>query len=91
MRRYNIKKERKKASALLYNTGDYAPRLIAKGQGIAAERIIFTAREAGVEIVEDAALAALLDAGVEVGDLVPPWCWEAVANILAFVLAEEKT
>jgi flagellar biosynthesis protein len=48
------------------------------------------AREAGIEIVEDAALAALLDAGVRPGDWIPPWCWEGVAKVLAFVLSKEE-
>ena len=80
----------KKASALVYNPEEGVPRLLVKGRGREAERIIALAREAGVEIVEDAALAALLDAGVNPGDFIPPWCWEAVAKILAFVLSEEE-
>jgi len=63
---------------------------LAKGRGWEAERIVALAREAGIEIVEDTALAALLDAGVKPGDFIPPWCWEAVAKILAFVLSEEE-
>ena len=63
---------------------------MAKGRGWEAERIVALAREAGIEIVEDTALAALLDAGVKPGDFIPPWCWEAVAKILAFVLSEEE-
>ena len=80
----------KKAAAIVYNDGDVAPRLLAKGRGLEAERIIHLAGEAGIEIVEDASLAALLDSGVNVGEFVPPWCWEAVAKILAFVLLEEE-
>ena len=80
----------KKASALVYNQEEGIPRLLAKGRGREAERIIALAREAGIEIVEDTALAALLDAGVKPGDFIPPWCWEAVAKILAFVLSEEE-
>ena len=80
----------KKASALVYNSEEGIPRLLAKGRGRDAERIIALAREAGIEIVEDTALAALLDAGVKPGDFIPPWCWEAVAKILAFVLSEEE-
>ena len=79
----------KKASALGYKQEEGIPRLLAKGRGREAERIIALAREAGIEIVEDGALAALLDTGVKAGDFVPPWCWEAVAKILAFVLSEE--
>ena len=63
---------------------------MAKGRGREAERIIALAREAGIEIVEDSALTALLDAGVKPGDFIPHWCWEAVAKILAFVLSEEE-
>jgi len=79
----------KKASAIAYNDEEGVPRLLAKGRGREAERIIALAKEAGIEIVEDSSLAALLDAGVKPGDFVPPWCWEAVAKILAFVLSEE--
>jgi len=80
----------KKASAIAYNKEEGVPRLLAKGRGWEAERIITRAREAGIEIVEDTTLAALLDAGVKPGDFVPPWCWETVAKILAFVLSEEE-
>jgi len=78
------------ASALVYNEEEGIPRLLAKGRGREAEHIIALAREAGVEIVEDSALAALLDAGVKPLDFVPPWCWEAVARILAFIIAKEE-
>ena len=80
----------KKASAIAYNDEDGIPRLLAKGRDRDAEKIIALAKEAGIEIVEDSSLAALLDAGVKPGDFVPPWCWEAVAKILAFVFSKEK-
>jgi type III secretion system FlhB-like substrate exporter len=88
MRRCNIK-ERKIASAIGYKSEDPAPRLLAAGQDREAERIIALAREVGIEIVEDPPLAALL-AGVKTGDIIPVWCWEAAAKILAFVLAKDK-
>jgi flagellar biosynthesis protein len=80
----------KKASALVYNHEEGIPRLLAKGRGREAEHIIALARETGIDIVEDTALAALLDTGVKPGDFIPPWCWEAVAKILAFVFAKEE-
>jgi len=80
----------KKASAIAYNDAEGIPRLLAKGRGREAEEIIALAKEAGIEIVEDSSLAALLDAGVKTGDFVPPWCWEAVAKILAFVISKEE-
>jgi flagellar biosynthesis protein len=80
----------KKASALVYNSEEGIPKLLAKGKGREAEMIIAIAKKAGIEIVEDTALAALLDAGVKPGEFIPQWCWEAVARILAFVLQEEE-
>ena len=80
----------KKASAVIYKPEEGVPRLLAKGRGREAEKIIALARQAGIDIVEDTTLAALLDAGVEPGNFIPPWCWEAVARILAFVLSEEE-
>lgn len=79
----------KKASALAYDAEDFAPHVLAKGRGREAERIVELAAAAGVQIVEDAALAALLDT-TEVGTYIPADCWEAVAAVLAFVLAEEE-
>jgi type III secretion system FlhB-like substrate exporter len=81
--------KRKIASAILYESEEPAPRLIAAGRGKKAEKIIAIAREAGVAVVEDPALAALLDSGAAVGDFIPLWCWEAAAKILAFVLERD--
>jgi len=80
----------KKASAVGYNPADGVPRLLAKGRGPEAERILKIAREAGIEIIEDTALASLLDTGVNPGDWLPAWCWETVAKILAFVFEKER-
>jgi flagellar biosynthesis protein FlhB len=63
---------------------------LARGQDSKAERIITLAREAGIEVIEDPPLAALLDAGAQVGDIIPVWCWEAMAKLLAFVAARER-
>jgi type III secretion system FlhB-like substrate exporter len=82
--------KRKIASAIGYVPEDPAPRVIVSGRGREAERIISLAEQAGVAVVEDPALAALLDAGVKTGDIIPVWCWEAAAKILAFVLSKEK-
>jgi flagellar biosynthesis protein len=77
------------ASALAYDASDIAPRIVAKGRGREAERIVELAAAAGVEVVDDAALAALLDA-TDIGACIPADCWEAVAAVLAFVMAEEE-
>ena len=81
---------RKIASAIKYSPDDPAPVLLASGRGREAERITAVAREAGVEVVEDASLAALLDASAKPGDYIPVWCWEAAARALSFVMKTEK-
>jgi flagellar biosynthesis protein len=85
-----MEKKQKTASAIIYNENDPAPRLLASGRGREADRIIAVAEEAGIAIVEDPALAALLNAGLNIGDIIPAWCWEAAAKILAFVLIKDK-
>ena len=76
------------AGAIAYSPEEPAPRLLAAGRGRQAERIIALAREAGVVVVEDSALAALLESAVNPGDFIPVWCWEAAARVLAFVRKE---
>jgi flagellar biosynthesis protein len=83
-------KKRKLASVIGYKSGDFAPSLLASGRGREAEQIIAVAQSAGVAVVEDAALAALLDTSAQPGDFIPPWCWEAAAKILAFVIKTDK-
>jgi flagellar biosynthesis protein len=83
-------KKRKIASAIGYSSDDPAPILLASGRGREAERIIAIAGEAGIEVVEDAALAAMLDTSAKPGDFIPPWCWEATAKVLAFVMKVDK-
>jgi len=82
--------KKKLASAIGYTSGDWAPELLASGKGRDAERIIAIAEEAGVAVVEDAALASLLDLSAKPGDYIPPWCWAATASILAFVANRSK-
>ncbi|MCL2809734.1 MAG: EscU/YscU/HrcU family type III secretion system export apparatus switch protein [Treponema sp.] len=82
--------KRKIASAIGYTKGDIAPVLLASGKGKQAEQIINVAHEAGIEVVEDSALAALLDTSAKPGDFIPPICWEAAAKVLAFVMKTAK-
>jgi len=62
-----------------------APRVTAKGKGKLAEIMRDLARENGIPIVEDVALARLLHRKVKVGGKVPAETYRAVAGILAFV------
>lgn len=62
-----------------------APIVVAKGEDYLAQRIKDVARENGVVIVENKPLARMLYANVEVGEMVPPELYKAVAEVLAYV------
>jgi len=83
-------RKRKLASAIRYSPGEPAPQLLASGRDREAERIVEIARQSGIAVVEDAALANMLDTGIKTGDYIPVWCWEATAKILAFVSNYDK-
>lgn len=61
------------------------PRVTAKGQGLVAERIIETARAAGVAVEENPVLAEALS-HVELDDEIPEALYKAVAQVIVFVL-----
>ena len=74
------------AVAIKYDPEEYeAPIVLAKGEDYLAQKIKETARENHIEIVENKPLARMLYANVEVGQLVPPELYQAVAEVLAFV------
>lgn len=62
-----------------------APIVLAKGEDYLAQKIKEVAREHHIEIVENKPLARMLYANVEVGQVVPPELYQAVAEVLAFV------
>lgn len=62
-----------------------APIVIAKGSDNLAQRIKKIAKENQIEIVENKPLARMLYANVEVGEMVPPELYQAVAEVLAMV------
>jgi flagellar biosynthetic protein FlhB len=62
-----------------------APVVVAKGADYLAQRIKEIARENKVEIVENKPLARMLYTNVEIGEMVPPELYKAVAEVLAYV------
>lgn len=73
------------AVALRYDPATMrAPRIVAKGQRLVAERIREVARRAGVPIVEDRPLARALFPR-PLGSEVPPHLYRAVARVLVIV------
>ena len=89
---YEKKEKREKvkqAIALEYNPSDEAPKVIATGKGILAEKIIEKARESDVPVHRDDKLADTLSR-LDIGDMIPPELYEVVAEILVFVDSMDK-
>ena len=74
------------AVALKYDTDVAdAPYVVAKGQDFLAQKIKEEARQAGVEIVENKPLARMIYHNVDIGGLIPPELYQAVAEVIAMV------
>jgi flagellar biosynthetic protein FlhB len=74
------------AVALKYDVAKMsAPKVVAKGAELIAQRIKDLAREHGVPIVEDKLLARLLYKSVEIGEEIPEKLFQAVAQVLAYI------
>lgn len=83
--------KRKRAVALLYDQNKAAaPKVVASGNALIAERIIATALEAGVHIKEDPDLVELL-ARIPVGEEIPAELYQTIAELLAFVYTVNNT
>jgi flagellar biosynthesis protein len=75
----------KKAVAIKYDkTRDRAPRVVAKGKGTVAQKIIDVAQMNDVPLYEDQNLAQLLEA-LDLDTEIPPELYQAVAEILVFI------
>ncbi|MDA0745103.1 MAG: flagellar biosynthesis protein FlhB [bacterium] len=62
-----------------------APKVVAKGQNLVAQRIKQLARDTGIPVVENKPLAQALFRAVEVGQGIPEDLYRAVAEVLAYV------
>jgi flagellar biosynthesis protein len=79
-----------KAVALAYDPlADGAPRVVGKGGGPVAERIIDLARERGIPIHSDPGLLSFL-MRVDFDDRIPPELYGAVAAVLALAWAADQ-
>ncbi len=77
--------DRTLAAALGYDADlDEAPRLLARGAGEIADRIIKIAKDHGIPLREDRDLVAVL-ARLDLDREIPPELYKAVAELLAFV------
>lgn len=84
------KERRQQAAALKYDpqTSD-APIIAALGVGTIAEKIIESAKEHDIPVVENEALSDVL-ATLSVGDAIPPKLYEAVAQILVYISKQDE-
>ena len=74
-----------KAVALKYEgQKDKAPRIIAKGRGNLAEKIIDIAKAHQVQLYEDKNLVQILEV-LDLETEIPPELYRAVAEVLAFI------
>lgn len=77
-------KKRKQAIAIQYNPDEVAPKILASGTGIIADKIIEKAKSSDVPLYEDNKLANTLSK-LDIGEYIPPELCSIVAEILVFV------
>jgi flagellar biosynthetic protein FlhB len=73
------------AVALAYQTGMAAPKVVAKGAGVIAQRIRELAHENSVPIMEAPPLARALYKHAELDSEIPSALYSAVAEVLAYI------
>jgi len=79
------KDQRPKAAALRYEKGKgAAPRLVAKGQGHIAEKILQLAQDNQIPVHQDPALIEILSK-MNLEEQIPGECYRVVAEILAWI------
>ena len=79
----------KSAVALAYSQTDAAPRVVARGRGLVAEKIIARAHEHGVYVHESPELVSLL-LQVDLDQRIPPQLYVAVSELLAWIYRLEN-
>ncbi|MGB9697785.1 MAG: flagellar biosynthesis protein FlhB [Thermodesulfobacteriota bacterium] len=62
-----------------------APKVLAKGAGLIAEKIKEIARAHSIPIIENKPLAQIIYKSVEIGEMIPSSLYQAVAEVLAYV------
>jgi flagellar biosynthesis protein len=78
------------AVALDYEAGTHAaPRVVATGRGLVAEKIMEIARDNGITVEANPMLAEALS-GVPVDEAIPHELYAAVAEVIGFVLRAQQ-
>jgi len=76
--------QRRRAVALAYGEGDEAPRVVAKGYGELAERIMAEAHRQGIRVHDAPELVGLL-MGLNLDAQIPPGLYQVIAELLVWV------
>lgn len=83
-------KKNKVATAIRYKPeSDRAPKVIAKGKGIVAEKIIEKAMEHDVAIYKDELLSRQLY-NLSLGEEIPPELYHVIAEVLIFIAKTDE-
>lgn len=78
------------AVALKYDNTTVAPKLVAKGAGIIADKIKEIAREKNIPIIENKPLARTIYKTLKLGQVIPRELYTAVAEVLSYVYKLKK-
>lgn len=83
-------KKHKVATALQYNREkDRAPKVVAQGKGLIADKIIETAQENDVAIYQDEKLSQQLY-NLSLGDEIPAELYHVIAEVLVFIAKADQ-
>jgi flagellar biosynthesis protein FlhB len=97
LHRKSLERDVKRATVIVTNPTHYAvaleykaelmaaPVVVAKGRGLIAQRLRELGRAHGIPTIENPPVARALYKGAEVGQIIPPQLYAAVAEILAFI------
>jgi len=90
MNKKEADKPKQQAIALRYQQEEnVAPKVIAKGSGYMAERILETAKQHSIPVYQNKTLVSMLMA-IELDREIPPELYQAVAEILAYIYRIDK-
>lgn len=83
-------KKGKVATALQYNQQkDRAPKVVAKGKGLIAEKIIETAQEHDIAVYQDERLSQQLY-NLSLGEEIPAELYHVIAEVLVFIAKADQ-
>lgn len=79
-----------RAAALKYDADtDNAPCIVGLGEGYVAQKMLETAAEENIAVVEDQSLAGILSK-LSVGDEIPEELYEVIAQVLVFIARMDR-